>query len=141
MARTARPARRSAGGARLLGVCAAAAVMWRGYSAFTAVPKAAPAPAVQLRATSPPQMVANPVKTVSETVADFYKAYPQPPVMPMYRTFLIDSLTSTHIALVDARFKYDAVFALGLQEYFNGLFGTYDKMMMGAPETAKIWKA
>lgn len=84
--------------------------------------------------------IQNPVKTVSDTVDEFYKEYPQPPVLPMYRSFLIDFLTSTHIAMVDARFKYDAIFALGLVENYNGLMGSYDRVV-AAGESDKIWKA
>jgi len=82
----------------------------------------------------------NPVRTVSETVSAFYKEYPQPPVLPMYRSFLVDFMTSTHLAIVDARFKYDAVFALGVVENYNGLMGSYDRVV-GAGEADKIWIA
>lgn len=86
------------------------------------------------------ETVNNPIKTVSETIADFYKGYPQPPVLPMYRSFLIDLLTQTHLAVVDSRFTYDAIFALGLTKYYQGLFGTYDKLL-GGPQSEKIWQA
>lgn len=138
---SARTARRSASGLLAMGVLATAGVAWTS-GAFVAGRQAPAAPqaraAVALRVAS---TVQNPVKTVSETVADFYKAYPSPPVMPMYRTFLVDAMTSTHIAMVDSRFKYDAVFALGLREYYNGIMGTYDKFMGGSRESEKIWKA
>jgi len=84
--------------------------------------------------------VANPVRTVAESISDFYKAYPQPPVLPMYRSFLIDFLTQIHLVSVDSRFKYDAVFALGVKEYYSGLMGTYDKIV-GSGQSEKIWKA
>jgi len=80
----------------------------------------------------------NPVKTVSETIADFYKGYPQPPVLPMYRTFVVDFITQTHLAVVDSRFKYDAIFALGMSHYFNGLMGNYDKII-SSEQSGKIW--
>lgn len=84
--------------------------------------------------------VDNPVRTVSDTLADFYKAYPQPPVLPMYRPFLVDLMTQTHLAIVDSRFKYDAIFALGLCEFFTGLMSAYDKTV-GSEQTDKIWDA
>lgn len=83
----------------------------------------------------------NPVKTVADSIADFYKAYPQPPVLPLYRAFIIDLLTQTHLALVDSRFKYDAIFALGLKTYYDALMGNYDKLVGGRQDSAKIWKA
>lgn len=82
----------------------------------------------------------NPVKTVSETIADFYKGYPQPPVLPMYRTFVVDFITQTHLAVVDSRFKYDAIFGLGMSTYFNGLMGNYDKLVQ-SEQSGKIWAA
>lgn len=84
--------------------------------------------------------VPNPVRTVSQTLDIFYKAYPQPPVLPMYRPFLVDLMTQAHLAVVDARFKYDALFGLGLRENFLGLMGTYDKIV-GSEQTEKIWVA
>jgi len=86
------------------------------------------------------ESVTNPVKTVADTIADFYKAYPQPPVLPMYRSFLIDFLTQLHLVKVDSRFKYDAVFALGIKEFFTGLMGTYDKLI-ASEQSGKIWTA
>lgn len=82
----------------------------------------------------------NPIKTVSETIADFYKGYPQPPVLPMYRTFVVDFITQTHLAVVDSRFKYDAIFALGMSHYFNGLMSNYDKLLQ-SEQSGKIWAA
>lgn len=83
----------------------------------------------------------NQVKTVAETIDDFYKAYPKPPVLPMYRTFLVDLMTQTHLAKVDKRFKYDAVFGLGLKTMYTGLMSSYDKQVGGMEEADKIWKA
>jgi len=147
MPRNTRSTRRSAASGLLtLGVCAAAASAYAGHSAFVAGHQAA-APlaqsAVALRAAqkSPPQQINNPVKTVSDSINDFYKAYPSPPVLPMFRAFLIDALTSTHLAVVDSRFKYDSVFALGMKEWYFGIMGNYDKLMGGTEEVDKIWKA
>merc|ERR1712039_827504 len=57
--------------------------------------------------------------------------YPGPPILPMYRTFVIDFLTQLHLAVVDARFSYDAIFALGVMEYYQSLMGNYDKLVGG----------
>jgi len=82
--------------------------------------------------------VTNTVKTVADTVNDFWRVYPQPPLLPMFRPFIIDTLQNAHIAVVNPDFKYDAVWAYGLREYFFGLMTTYDKMV-NAGETDKIW--
>jgi len=112
-------------------------------STFTpkvSLPQSCAAKTRMVRASAVYEKVSNPVKTVSESIADFYKAYPQPPVLPMYRTFVIDLLTQTHLAVVDARFKYDVVFALGLKKYYEAVMGNYDKLV-GGTESEKIWKA
>jgi len=93
------------------------------------------------RASSVVDSIDNPIKTVAQTIDEFYKAYPAPPVLPMYRSFLVDLMTQAHLALVDKRFKYDAIFGLGMKKFFNGIFGTYDKTVGGQPESEKIWKA
>lgn len=82
----------------------------------------------------------NPVKTVSETVGEFWKTYDKPPVLPMYRGFIIDFLTQIHLTVVDSRFKYNQVFALGVQTYYKGLMGNYDKLV-GSAQSDKIWDA
>lgn len=82
----------------------------------------------------------NPVKTVAQSIADFYKAYPSPPVLPMYRTFVVDLLTQSHLSIVDVRFQYDAIFGLGLWHYYSGLMGSYDKLVASS-QSAKIWDA
>jgi len=83
----------------------------------------------------------NQVKTVSETIEDFYKAYPSPPVLPMYRNYVVDLMTQTHLALINSRFKYDAIFGLGLKTSYTKAMGTYDKAVQGDAESEKIWKA
>jgi photosystem II biogenesis protein Psp29 len=80
------------------------------------------------------------VKTVSETIADFYKAYPQPPLLPLFRPFIVDFMTTTHLTVFDSRFSYDAVFALGVREYFMGLMAVYDTLS-GKGQADKIWSA
>lgn len=94
-----------------------------------------------VRESSPVDSIDNQVKTVADTIADFYKAYPKPPVLPMYRTFLVDLMTQTHLAKVDKRFKYDAIFGLGFKTSYTGLMSSYDKQVGGQPEAEKIWKA
>jgi photosystem II biogenesis protein Psp29 len=82
----------------------------------------------------------NPVRTVADSIDEFYKLYPQPPVLPMYRMFLMDLLKQVHLTTVDTRFKYDAVFALGIWESYSGLMAQYDKLG-GGSEVDKIWPA
>lgn len=131
-----------------LGVVAAAllAVGLRAAVAFTATPKTTnlQRPAVRegkdisARASSGVySQLSNPVKTVSETINEFYKEYPGPPILPMYRSFIIDFLTQIHLSVVDERFKYDAIFALGVMEYYDGLMGNYDKLL-GGESSGKI---
>jgi len=93
-----------------------------------------------VRHASVTESLQNPVKTVSDTLADFYKAYPQPPVLPMYRPFLVDFITQTHLVKADSRWAYDGLFALGLWEYYSALMGNYDKIV-GVTESEKIWTA
>ncbi|CAJ1358553.1 unnamed protein product [Effrenium voratum] len=112
---------------------------WQGYN-FLGLSEAPKKPPPTTRHASVVDSLKNPVKTVSETIDDFYKAYPQPPVLPMYRSFLVDFITQTHLTSVDSRFKYDAIFALGMRHYFTGLMGNYDKLVM-SEESEKIWKA
>jgi len=92
------------------------------------------------RGSSATLQIDNPVKTVADTISDFYKLYPQPPLMPMYRTFIVDMIKQVHLTVVDSRFKYDAIFALGAWEAYNGLMSNYDKLG-GSEEADKIWPA
>jgi len=94
-----------------------------------------------VRSSSVASSIDNQVKTVGETIDDFYKGYPKPPVLPMYRTFLVDLMTQTHLTVVDSRFKYDAIFAFGLKTAYTGLMSSYDKQVGGSAESEKIWKA
>jgi len=84
--------------------------------------------------------VTSPVKTVSEAIADFYRAYPQPPLLPLFRPFIVDFLTTTHLSVVDSRFAYDAVFALGVREVFDRIMQPYDAFSLPG-ESEKIWAA
>merc|ERR1712216_885678 len=84
------------------------------------------------------EKVPNDVKTVAETVADFWKRYSGEPMMPMFRPYVTDLITQAHLSIADSRFKYDAVWALGLRDYFLGMMGAYDRMVREG-ETEKIW--
>jgi photosystem II biogenesis protein Psp29 len=64
------------------------------------------------------------VKTVSQAMIQFCNAYPKP-IIPQYRTVVNDLIQSTHLSVVDARYHYDAVFALGLQGIFSKLMKSY----------------
>jgi hypothetical protein len=58
----------------------------------------------------------------------------------MYKPFVIDLLKQTHLAMQDSRFKYDAVFALGLRECFTEMMASYDKLT-GSKQSDLIWQA
>jgi len=109
-------------------------------AAFTSQPSLVRAQSSRTARRAVADKVKNPVKTVSDTLDLFWKEYAKPPVLPMYRTFLIDFLTQLHLTKVNALFKYDAVFALGMTEYYTALMSNYDKLV-GAGESDKIWTA
>eukprot|EP00401_Gymnodinium_catenatum_P007574 CAMPEP_0117537128 /NCGR_PEP_ID=MMETSP0784-20121206/41806_1 /TAXON_ID=39447 /ORGANISM="" /LENGTH=301 /DNA_ID=CAMNT_0005333707 /DNA_START=111 /DNA_END=1016 /DNA_ORIENTATION=+ len=134
---SAAPARRRAAGALFIAACCYA-LSFKTHRVHGVV--ASFALARQAVPPSAPERIKNPVKTVSDSLADFYKAYAQPPLLPMYRPMLVDLLTQTHLTMFDSRFKYDAVFALGMVEYFNGLMGTYDKLV-NSEQSKNIWAA
>ncbi|CAK0834548.1 unnamed protein product [Prorocentrum cordatum] len=131
--------RRAARGtaAALAVACATTLAAQLGFAGSQATPGRARAAA--LRA-SPVDQINNPIKTVADTIADFYKTYPQPPLLPMYRPFVMDLMKQVHLAAVDSRFKYDAIFGLGLREAYVSLMGAYDKIG-GCKEVEKIWPA
>jgi len=89
-------------------------------------------------ATFNPSSLNNPVKTVADSVADFYKGYSQPPVLPLFRPMVVDLLSQIHLSLQDQRFVYDSVWALGLREYFMMLMNDYDRLVQ-VGEAEKIW--
>merc|ERR1712110_891309 len=35
--------------------------------------------------------------TIEDTISYFYKDYPAPPILPKYKTFIIELLTNTHL--------------------------------------------
>lgn len=64
------------------------------------------------------------LKTVAETTKQFSDAYTLP-IVPAYRTIVMDLLTTTHLAVVDSRFVYDPLFALGMSKVFEEFFKAY----------------
>jgi len=89
-------------------------------------------PSVVARRAGIVDKISNPVRTVSDTEVQFYKEYPQPPLLPMYRPFIRDLMTQTHLYMFDSTFKYDVVFGLGFRENFMGTMGSYDKIVNSA---------
>lgn len=66
------------------------------------------------------------VKTVAETVSDFYEYYKEV-VISQFRTMVTEYLQSTHLIVYDARFKYDPFFGAGLYTSFMRFMRTYPK--------------
>ena len=64
------------------------------------------------------------IKTVAQTMADFTNNY-NTPIVPAYRSIVMDLLTTTHLARVDQRFAYDPIFALGMDQIFAEFFKAY----------------
>lgn len=64
------------------------------------------------------------LKTVAETTKQFSDAY-NTPIVPAYRTVVMDLLTTTHLSVVDSRFVYDPIFALGMSKIFENFFKAY----------------
>lgn len=99
-------------------------------------------PAVSTRAVEDEvvKQVTNTVKTVADTNAEFWSLYAGEPLLPMFRPYVMDLITQSHLSLVDARFKYDAVWALGMRDYFELMMGSYDRMVREG-ESEKVWSA
>ena len=76
------------------------------------------------------------VKTVSETCQEFYGNYNKA-IAPVFRTSLNEIMQTTHLAKVDARYEYDALFARGFCSTFDTLFAAYP----GAGEKEAIYTA
>ena len=57
------------------------------------------------------------VKTVSESMTEF-TAHLDQPINALYRNFVTDLVATTHLTVVDARWSYDAVWALGMDTVF-----------------------
>jgi len=64
------------------------------------------------------------VKTVSQTMRAFEKAYPRP-IITVWRGPISDMLQVTHLSIVDKRFKYDPIFGYGYMYIFNMLLDKY----------------
>jgi len=86
------------------------------------------------------KQVTNTVKTVADTNAEFWSLYSGEPLLPMFRPYVMDLITQSHLSLVDNRFKYDAVWALGMRDYFELMMGSYDRMVREG-ESEKVWTA
>jgi photosystem II biogenesis protein Psp29 len=67
-----------------------------------------------------------PVRTVSETVARFYKAL-QRPIVFYYQQVVDELLTTAHLALVCAMFRYDVIFSLGFVSVYRDFFRSYPR--------------
>ncbi|KAK4532923.1 hypothetical protein CCYA_CCYA14G3780 [Cyanidiococcus yangmingshanensis] len=67
-----------------------------------------------------------PVRTVSETVARFYKSLRRPIVF-YYQQAVDELLTTTHLALVCGMFRYDVVFSLGFVSAYRDFFRSYPR--------------
>jgi photosystem II biogenesis protein Psp29 len=64
------------------------------------------------------------IKTVAQTNADFTRNY-NTPIVPAYRSIVMDLLTTNHLMRVDERFTYDPIFALGMVQTFAEFFKAY----------------
>ncbi|CAM9458799.1 unnamed protein product [Chrysoparadoxa australica] len=64
------------------------------------------------------------VTPVSETMTKFCQLYTKP-ILPQYRTLANELLQSTHLTIMDARYKYDAVFAFGLHAFYYRTMSGY----------------
>ncbi|CAM9185199.1 unnamed protein product [Pylaiella littoralis] len=64
------------------------------------------------------------IKTVSETVADFYVHY-KLVVLTQFRSIVTEYLQSTHLTVYDARFKYDPLFGVGFYTSFMRFMRAY----------------
>eukprot|EP00619_Florenciella_sp_RCC1007_P005509 CAMPEP_0205910228 /NCGR_PEP_ID=MMETSP1325-20131115/4319_1 /ASSEMBLY_ACC=CAM_ASM_000708 /TAXON_ID=236786 /ORGANISM="Florenciella sp., Strain RCC1007" /LENGTH=245 /DNA_ID=CAMNT_0053276569 /DNA_START=15 /DNA_END=752 /DNA_ORIENTATION=- len=70
-------------------------------------------------------------------MADFTSNY-NTPIVPAYRSIIMDLLTTTHLARVDDRFVYDPIFALGMEQIFAEFFKAYPGTDAGKIETAMV---
>lgn len=64
------------------------------------------------------------IKTVSETVADFFTYYKRV-VITQFRNVVTEYLQSTHLTVYDARFKYDPLFGVGFYTSFMRFMRAY----------------
>ena len=62
-------------------------------------------------------------RKVSDVKADFYSAY-RNPILPQYKTFIADMMTTTYVQTVDSRYKYDVLHAFGIcTQYYTIMKG------------------
>lgn len=59
---------------------------------------------------------------------------------PLFQSFIIEYLGELHFYVFSQNYKYDALFALGLREFFNAGSGAYDKLA-GTGEGDNLWSA
>lgn len=73
----------------------------------------------------------NDVRTVSDTKRAFYSLHTRP-INSIYRRVVEELMVETHLLLVNASFRYDPIYALGVVT-------TYDRFMQGyRPEQDKV---
>ena len=62
-------------------------------------------------------------RKTSDVKVDFYAKY-KTPILPMYKTFVADVMSMTHIQTIDSRYKYDKLHAFGLcTQYYTVMKG------------------
>jgi len=73
------------------------------------------------------------VKTVSETMKEFTQIVGVT-INPLYRAMVTDTISTTHLTVVDARFKYDKIWALGFISSMDILLKNYPEK----PDAVKV---
>jgi len=71
------------------------------------------------------------VRTVAEAMKDFTNSLGLI-INPLYRSMITDIVSTTHLTVVDARFKYDKVWGLGLISSMDMLLKNYPEKDMAA---------
>uniref|UniRef100_A0A7S0ZHJ1 Uncharacterized protein n=1 Tax=Timspurckia oligopyrenoides TaxID=708627 RepID=A0A7S0ZHJ1_9RHOD len=64
------------------------------------------------------------VRPVGESVKAFFKLFARP-LPTVYSTLINETLTTTHLSVVNYAFNYDAIFAYGFEESFNRFLQYY----------------
>jgi len=64
------------------------------------------------------------IKTVSQALKEFNDSFGRP-VYSIYSNVVNDVIATTHLSRVCAAFRYDAIFAFGLETVFEQFFATY----------------
>lgn len=78
-------------------------------------------------------------QTYGETKAKLQEAMPRL-TDPLFQTFIDDILNELHFYVFNPNYKYDALFALGLREFFASGLSAYDKLQ-GSGQGEKFWDA